>query len=238
MMAARSRVVSIGMSIALEFRGLHKRFAVGAGLRRVGARASRRRSRAAERRMSSRSSVRAGPGKSTLLLCAAGLLSARRAATAWFGESDRAAPLSGGVPLPRRSLLGASAMCRRAARPPVDVAIEASAGASWRVDRRAVRGRRRGDRSRLRDRRRSRAWLTRRGRVLRAAESRRTRRGRASPSAVSLDVRRRSTAPSIDVAARVESRCVRPTQSADIHDASPRAPPVRDCDPSSACSIR
>lgn len=79
------------MPIALEVRGLSKRFTVGFG----GCVATAHVLRGVDLSIHGGESVAVvgapGSGKSTLLLCLAGLMSADRGEIRWFGESDRGA---------------------------------------------------------------------------------------------------------------------------------------------------
>lgn len=93
--APRSRdpapcVVSSGVHLALEFRGVFKRYATGAG----GCLARADVLRSVDFGVAEGDAVAIagdrGAGKSTLLLCAAGLLSVDAGEVRWFGERSRA----------------------------------------------------------------------------------------------------------------------------------------------------
>ena len=78
------------MIIALELRGIRKRFIVGAGACRASADVLR----GVDLTVCAGESVAivgpAGSGKSTLMLCAAGLLTPEAGELTWFGEASRA----------------------------------------------------------------------------------------------------------------------------------------------------
>lgn len=84
------RVVSMRMSLALELRGVTKRFVVGTAACRGSVDVLR--SVDLELRPGDAVAIvgAAGAGKSTLLLCAAGLLRVDAGEVAWFGQSERA----------------------------------------------------------------------------------------------------------------------------------------------------
>ena len=88
--AVSPAVVSIGVSIVLECRGLHKRFAVGAG----SCGASAHVLRGVDLSLSEGECLAVvgtrGAGKSTLLLCAAGLLRPEAGEVRWFGQAPSA----------------------------------------------------------------------------------------------------------------------------------------------------
>jgi ABC-type uncharacterized transport system ATPase subunit len=79
-------VVSIGMSIVLECRNLHKRFVVGAGSCRASAHVLRGVDLAVRAGECVAVVAPRGEGKSTLLLCAAGLLRPNAGEVRWFGH--------------------------------------------------------------------------------------------------------------------------------------------------------
>jgi ABC-type hemin transport system ATPase subunit len=82
-------MLSIGVIIALELRGLTKRYTVGIGACIASADVLRGVSFAVAGGESVALAGPAGAGKSTLLLCAAGLLGPEAGEIRWFGETDR-----------------------------------------------------------------------------------------------------------------------------------------------------
>ena len=78
------------MTIALELRGIRKRFIVGAGTCRASADVLRGVDLAVHAGESVVIVGPAGSGKSTLMLCAAGLLTPEAGELAWFGDPSRA----------------------------------------------------------------------------------------------------------------------------------------------------
>src|SRR5690349_11183858 len=77
------------MTIALEIRGLRKRYTVGVGACVASAEVLRGIDLTVRAGEAIAIVGDAGSGKSTLLLCAAGLLGAEAGAIEWFGSSER-----------------------------------------------------------------------------------------------------------------------------------------------------
>lgn len=82
-------MVSIGVIVALELRGVTKRFSAGAGTCLASAEVLRGVSLTIATGESVALAGASGVGKSTLLLCAAGLLGHDGGEVRWFGESKR-----------------------------------------------------------------------------------------------------------------------------------------------------